>query len=237
MARYCIDGLRSEIRQALQVTSRTRGQLDGFEGLGYSDKYARRTTRNECGVSVQNEVVRTIACRTYKNPALPIPFNTFAHTALVKKIKAAPSPNCDWLVYCYSDGALMPTADLLRDVIHRFNCLESKKITLASTTLIKHLALLACQQSRLSLNYRDTEMLTQVRIAELSGKSIKTWEASWAKRWKRLLSLIEQIDSEALDYVYESGRSGKNTRKHTDMLMSSRATAATGVQMATRMAV
>ncbi|GAA03204.1 bacteriophage antitermination protein Q [Photobacterium leiognathi] len=227
MIKYCIEGMRHEIRGALQIVSRTRGQLEGFEGVGYSAKYAHRP----------EQPIRTIACRTYKNPAVPLPFNAFEHTVLVKKIKASPTPFSDWLLYCYSDGASMPTADLLTDVIKRFNELETKKMTSASCRLIQHLALLACQQSRLKLNYRDSEMLTQSRIAELSGKSIKTWEASWSKRWKRLMSLLEQIDSEALDYVYERSSKGKATRRHTNVFMPYRSPTSTGAKMASRMAV
>lgn len=52
--RFNIEGLREEIRHALLILPRTRGQLEGFENNGCSRKYAKKP----------EQPIRTIACRT-----------------------------------------------------------------------------------------------------------------------------------------------------------------------------
>lgn len=231
MARFNTEGLREEIRHALMTQPRTRGQLDGFEAVGYDAIYALKPKHEECnGVMVESEVVRTMACKSFKDPSLPVPFDAFRSARIAKAVKAAPEPCADWMLYCYGEGARLPTADLLQELIHQFMRSEPKAMRKDSKELVKHLALLACQQKRDQIEGRK-DVLPQTHIAKLAGKGQKAWEKFWAPRWNRLLQVLDNFDIEGLNHVYESGRRSKTAGRNPRLSLPFRVSAATGAKV------
>ena len=225
--RYSREGLREELRSALLVIPRTKGQLDGFESNGSSDaRFQRKNYRIEIGehgeelAKVLSPVVTTLACKKFKHSPMPLPADAFRHSKLVRDMNSAPEHIGDWLRFCYGEGAQCPTKVLLSVLLAYFYEDESKSLSDDSKDLIKHLALLACMQKRDALNTNRMQ-LTQVEIAKLAGKKQKAWEKTWAKRWNRLIDILNQFDKEGLDHVYERGRSRKTTRSHAEVLMQS----------------
>ncbi|WP_031410636.1 bacteriophage antitermination protein Q [Vibrio parahaemolyticus] len=225
--RYNKEGIREELRQALLVVPRTRGQLDGFEMNGCSDaRFQRKNYRIEIGehgeelAKVLSPVVTTLACKKFKRSPMPLSSEAFRHSRLVRDMNSAPEHIGAWLRFCYSEGAQCPTKVLLSVLLASFYEDESKSLSDDSKDLIKHLALLACMQKRDALNGCYMQ-LTQTRIAELAGKKQKAWEKTWAKRWNRLIDILNQFDKEGLDHVYERGCSRKATRRNANMLVQS----------------
>lgn len=223
--RYNKEGLREEIRQALLVVPRTKGQLEGFENNGGSNsKYQTRPTReivvgvdgNETTRRINAQPITTLACRTFKKSPMPLPPQAFKFTQLVRAMNKARACVRDWLRYCYSDGAQLPSRDLLVELLEQFNNQEERSLRGASSELIKHLALLACQQKRDETN-SGTTLLTQTKIAKLAGKSESAWNKRWSCRWNRLLRILNQFDQEGLDHVYEWGRCKKTTRRNANV--------------------
>lgn len=225
--KYNEEGLREELRSALLVISKTRGQLEGFDSTGISHSRFHRSgfhsvfdeNGNELA-KVKSPVVTTLACKQFKRSHMPLSPQAFQYAKLVRDMNSAEEHLGDWLRFCYSEGAQCPTAVLLQALLDEFYVNESKSLGVKSKKLIKHLALLACLQKRDALN-ACRDQLTQVEIARLSDKQSKAWEKSWAKRWKRLLDILSRFDKEGLDHVHERGRSRKAARKHTNMLVQS----------------
>ncbi|EOD9110336.1 bacteriophage antitermination protein Q [Vibrio parahaemolyticus] len=217
---YNKEGLREELRQALLVVPRTRGQLEGFENNGYDSKYGRSPTHEiEIGggsIKVKAEVVRTLACKTFKKSPMPLPPQAFKFTKLVRAMNNARTCVAEWLRYCYSDGAQLPSREFLVELLAQFSEQEERALRGSSAELIKHLALLACQQKRDQIN-AGKDLLPQTKIAQLAGKSAAAWNKRWACRWNRLLRIIESFDQEGLDHVYEWGRRDKATRRNGNM--------------------
>lgn len=225
--KYHIEGLREEIRLALLVVPKTRGQLDGFENTGCKDaKFAKtphRDITNENGdriISVKSEVVRTIACRQFKRSPMPLAPNAFKQCKLVRVMNKAPEHVSDWLKYCYGEGPALPTKTLLLQLLEEFNREEPKGVAASSKELIKKLALLACQQKRDAIN-TEKKLFTQSEVAHMAGKSQKTWEKTWAKRWNRFSDVLDKFDEQGLNHVYESQRREKSTRKHANVPVQS----------------
>ncbi|MCY9805500.1 bacteriophage antitermination protein Q [Vibrio scophthalmi] len=225
--KYNEEGLREELRSALLVIPRTKGQLDGFENNGSSDaRFQRSSYRTEVGengeelAKVKPQVVTTLACKQFKRSPMPLPPQAFKHAKLVHDMNSAPEHIGDWLRFCYSEGAQCPTKVLLSVLLAFFYEEESKSLSDDSKDLIQHLALLACMQKRDALNASRMQ-LTQVEIAKLAEKKQKAWEKSWAKRWNRLIDILNRFDKEGLDHVHERGRSRKATRRHADVPMQS----------------
>ncbi|MEE7832253.1 bacteriophage antitermination protein Q [Vibrio parahaemolyticus] len=237
---YNQEGLREELRQALLVVPRTRGQLDGFENNGYSSKYGRSPTHEiEIGggsIKVKAEVVRTLACKTFKQSPMPLPPQAFKFTKLVRVMNSARPCVAEWLRYCYSDGAQLPSREFLVELLTQFAEQEERALRGSSAELIKHLALLACQQKRDQIN-AGKDMLTQTKIAQLAGKSTAAWNKRWSCRWNRLLRIIELFDQEGLDHVYECGRRDKATRRNGNVPLQRRLRSAARNEMVTRVAI
>lgn len=241
--RFNVEGLREEIRNALLVVPRTRGQLDGFENCGHSDarfsSKSQREITNEDGIkiaAVAAEVVKTIACKQFKQSPVPLPPQAFQYSKMVRAMHTSSEHVSDWLRYCYSDGAQLPTATLLQQLLDQFYADENQRMADKSKTLIKHLALLACQQKRLEIN-AGQNLLTQTRIAQLCGKTNSAWEKGWAKRWKRLMAILDGFDTEGLNHVHEQTKRQKSTRKHAVLLLQSVFKASTGAGLPTRVAL
>ena len=219
--RYNKEGLREELRQALLVVPRTRGQLEGFEDNCCDSKHRAPTREIEIGegsIKVKAEVVRTSPCKVFKTSPMPLPPQAFKFTRLVKAINTARTCLSDWLRYCYSDGPQLPSRELLLALLTQFALQEEKALRESSVKLIKHLALLACQQKRHQINI-GKDLLSQTKIAELAGKSESSWNKRWSGRWKRLLLILEKFDNEGLDHVCERGRREKAAKRHSNMLM------------------
>ncbi len=237
---YNQEGLREELRQALLVVPRTRGQLDGFENNGYSSKYGRSPTHEiEIGggsIKVKAEVVRTLACKTFKQSPMPLPPQAFKFTKLVRVMNSARPCVAEWLRYCYSDGAQLPSREFLVELLTQFAEQEERALRGSSAELIKHLALLACQQKRDQIN-AGKDMLPQTKIAQLAGKSTAAWNKRWSCRWNRLLRIIELFDQEGLDHVYECGRRDKATRRNGNVPLQRRLRSAARNEMVTRVAI
>lgn len=225
--RYNTEGLREEIRQALLVVPRTKGQLEGFESNGSSNaKYQTKPTReivvgvdskgNETTTRINAQPITTLACRVFKTSPMPLPPQAFRFTKLVRGINNARACVAEWLRYCYSDGAQLPSREFLIELLAQFHAQEERALRGSSAELIKHLALLACQQKRDHIN-AGKDLLPQTKIALLSGKSEAAWNKRWACRWNRLLRIIESFDTEGLDHVYEWSRRSKATRRNGDM--------------------
>ena len=224
MIKFNAEGLREELRSALLVVPRTKGQLEGF-GISDEKYHCLRylTIIGENGeelAQVEAPVVTTLSCKQFKHSPMPLPDSAFDDAVLVRDMHSASEHISDWLRFCYSDGAQCPTKVLLSFLLARFYAHESKKISEESKELIKNLALLATLQQRDALNARSNQ-LTQVEIAKLSNKSPKAWEKTWAKRWKRLLTILDTFDREGLEHVYERESSREAAKKHGDMLMQS----------------
>ncbi|HAS6258262.1 bacteriophage antitermination protein Q [Vibrio vulnificus] len=227
--KYQVEGLREELREALLIVPRTRGQLDGHDGIGSSDSrflrssyYEIKDENNNTLANVKSPVVTTLACKQFKQSPCPLPPQAFRYTRLIRDMNTNPEPISDWLKYCYGDNKPlppMPTKALLVELLARFYEWESKGLSDDSKTLIKHLALVACQQHKEHIN-GGTLILTQVQIAEMAGKKNSAWKKSWAKRWSRLLEILADFDREGLDHVYECRRSRKTTRGHANMPVS-----------------
>ena len=220
---YNEEGLREELRSALLVIPRTKDQLDGFENNGISDaRYQRSSYRTEVGengevlAKVKPQSITTLACKQFKRSPMPLPPQAFKYAKVVRDINSADEHLADWLKYCYSDGAQVPSKILLSVLLKYFYESESKSLSRESKDLIKHLALLACMQKRDALNANRMQ-LAQSQIAEKAGKKQKAWEKSWAKRWNRLLDILNRFDKEGLDHVYERGRSRKAARRNADL--------------------
>ena len=227
MIKFNAEGLREELRSALLVLPRTKGQLDGTEVYVNSDERFKRSKQRiivgENGeelARVKAPVVTTLACKQFKRSPMPLPDSAFDDAALVRDMNSASEHISDWLRFCYSDGAQCPTKVLLSILLARFYTHESKKVSEESKELIKKLALLATLQKRDALNARSNQ-LKQVEIAKLSKRSTKAWEKTWSKRWKRLLNILDTFDREGLEHVYERGSSRKAAKKHGDMFMQS----------------
>ena len=225
--KYNEEGLREELRSALLVIPRTKGQLDGFENNGSSDARFQRTSqreiKNEDGrvlAKIKAPVVTTLACKQFKQSPMPLSHQAFRHTQLVRDMSSAQEHIGDWLRFCYSEGAQCPTAVLLGSLLDCFYQEESRNLGKESKKLIQHLALLACMLKRDALNANRMQ-LTQAEIAEKAGKKQKAWEKSWAKRWNRLIDILNRFDKEGLDHVHERGRSRKAARRHADVPMQS----------------
>lgn len=196
--KYNEERLREELRAALLVVPKTRGQLDGF---GSSSSGSQMKGSN-------GPVVTTLPCRTFKQASVPLPPHAFLYAKLIREMNTNHEPIADWLRYCYSEGAQLPTATLLQALLDVFYEEETKALGAKSRALIKNLALLACQQKRDALN-ACTAQISQVRIAEYAGKKPSAWKESWSKRWNRLLNILSQFDKEGLDHVHESRRRKK----------------------------
>ncbi len=231
--RYNEEGLREELRSALLVIPRTKGQLDGFENNGSSNaRFQRASYRVEIGengeelAKVKSQVVTTLACKQFKQSPMPLPPQAFKHAKLVHDMNSAPEHIGDWLRFCYSEGAQCPTTVLLSSLLTAFYKEESRNLSDDSKELIKHLALLACMQKRDALN-ACCRQLTQVEIARLSGKKQKAWEKTWAKRWNRLIDILNQFDKEGLNHVHERGRARKTSRRYANVPVQSVLRAAT----------
>ena len=227
MHKYNQEGLREEIREALLVIPRTRGQLDGFENNGYSEtKYShapyRHVTNDNGDIigKVKAEVITTLACRQFKRSPMPLCPQAFRHSKLVHDMNSSSEHIGDWLRFCYSEGAALPTKALLEALLDVFYQGESGRVNASSKELIKHLALLACMQKRMAIN-TEKALLTQTKVAELAGKSQKSWEKTWAKRWSRFHVVLERFDTEGLNHVYESQRRRKTTRRDGNMPVQS----------------
>ncbi|EJB8454893.1 hypothetical protein MW332_004741 [Vibrio parahaemolyticus] len=225
--RYNKEGIREELRRALFVVPRTRGLLEGFEMNGCSDaRFQRINYRIEIGehgeelAKIQSPVVTTLPCKKFKHSPMPLPADAFRHSRLVRDMNSAPEHIGDWLRFCYDLSVQCPTAVLLKKLLDSFYQQESSHLGSESQSLVKNLALLACMQKRDELNACCMQ-LTQTRIAELAGKKQKAWEKTWAKRWNRLIDILNQFDTEGLDHVYERGRSRKTTRRHANVPMQS----------------
>lgn len=227
--RYNKEGLREELRSALLVVPRTKGQLEGFDSCGSSDSRFQKTRAGA-------QPIRTLACRTFKTSPMPLAPQAFKFTKLVRAMNTAKKYVSDWLRYCYSDGARLPTADLLKSVLADFYAQEPRTLQGSSVELVKHLSLLACQQKRHQLNV-GSNLITQVDIAKLAGKSESTWNKHWAARWERLLNILDGFDSEGLDHVYEWGRCRKVTRQYADMPVQRGVQLRAGNEMASRLAL
>ncbi|MFV0576088.1 MAG: bacteriophage antitermination protein Q [Vibrio sp.] len=224
--RYNKEGLREELRDALLVIPRSRGQLDGFENNGISNRsFQRMSTTDICDeegtvvFKIKNEVIRTIACKQFKQSPMPLAPHAFKQAQLIRDMNSQDQHRSDWLKYCYSEGPVLPTQDLIKALLDDFYLNEVKGLTTASKTLIKHLALLACQQKRDEINGK--KLLTQAYIAQLSNKKLSAWEKSWSERWRRLLSILERYDNQGLDHVYESYRSRKAARRNDNVSVQS----------------
>ncbi|EHR5466047.1 hypothetical protein KUM02_004596 [Vibrio parahaemolyticus] len=221
------EGLREELREALLVVPRTRGQLDGFENSGCSNsRFTRHSYHDVIGengrkiASVRSQVVTTLACRKFKQSPCPLPPKAFVYARLLRDMNSNPEHISDWLRYCYSEGAKMPTKTLLLALLDEFYQQESKNLGKESKKLIAHLALVACQQKRERIN-GGTMLLTQAVIAEKSGKKLSAWEKSWAKRWTRLLDILGTFDQKGLEHVHECRRRAKATRRNADLPVQS----------------
>lgn len=234
---YNKEGLREELRQALLVVPRTRGQLEGFENNGYDSKYAKTPMREEInGVKVQAQVVTVLACKTFKKSPMPLPSQAFAFTRLVRAMNEAGECEAQWLRYCYSDGAQLPSVDFLLALLAQFRQEEPRTLRGKSAELIKHLALLACQQKRDEIN-AGKDRLPQTQIAQLAGMTKSAWDKNWSCRWKRLLRIIETFDQEGLNRVYEYGRRAKAARRHRNVPVQCCLKAGTGSEVVARVAV
>lgn len=221
--RYNVEGLREEIREALITAPRTRGQLDGIESNGISDrrlqKKGKRVIMDDNGnelAHIDAEVVTTLACRRYNTSIDPISFDAFRSSRLIRDIRSNRCHVADWLLYCYDEQPRMPSVELLTSLLEQFYEAEKRKLGDESRNLIKHMALLACQQKRIEKN-ANQGLLSQTQIAKYAGKNPKSWEKSWSARWKRLLSVLDRFDEEGLNHVYQSGRSRQVARQHTNM--------------------
>ena len=238
--KYNKEGLREELRQALLVVPRTRGQLDGFENNGYDSKYSRAPTHEiEIGgefIKVKSEVVRTLACKTFKQSPMPLPPQAFKFTKLVRAMNHARTCVAEWLRYCYSDGAQLPSREFLVELLAQFSEQEERALRGSSAELIKHLALLACQQEREKINV-GKNLLTQTKIAQLAGKSEAAWNKRWSCRWNRLLQIIESFDQEGLDHVYEWGRREKATKRNGYMSLQRSLRSSERNEMVARVAI
>lgn len=241
--KYNEEGLREELRAAFLVVPKTRGQLDGFENYGYSDNKLSRSSVREitneegaCLAKVKASVVTTLPCKSFKQSPVPLPPQAFLYVRLMRDMNTNEEHISDWLRYCYSEGAQLPTAVLLQALLDEFYKDEPNIKSAKSKELIKHLALLACQQKREALN-AGKNLLPQTRIAELAGKKPSAWEMSWAKRWKHLLQILSRFDKEGLDHVHERRRREKATRRHGNVPMQRSIQSTAGNEMVTRMAV
>lgn len=212
--KYIAEGLREELRAALLVVPRTRGQLEGFEdNAAGQQKYLSKPYR---------EVVTTLACRTFKKSVVPLPAQAYRYRRLVKLLNTAPISSGLWLNYSYSYVERSPSELIIAEILHEFYIKNTGRLNKESVELMSQLAILACQQfcSRLNSN---TEQLTQVEIAKLSNKNIKAWEKSWASRWNSLLLIVETIDTRGLDHVYQRRSSKKSyptTSQHVCVTLS-----------------
>lgn len=240
MHKYNEEGLREEIREALLITPRTRGQLDGFENNACEAKFSRVSYRaitndsGDCIANIKADVIRTLACRTFKRSPMPLSHHAFRFSKLVHTMNTANEHVSNWLRFCYSEGAQVPTACLLQTLLDEFYKGETGKVSAKSKELIKHLALLACYQRKLAIN-TEKALLTQIKVAELSGKSIKAWEKTWAKRWSRFHTVLNAFDKEGLDHVYESNRRRKTAGRDANVLVQSVLQIRARDPMATRM--
>ncbi|MCL9783641.1 bacteriophage antitermination protein Q [Vibrio sp. S4M6] len=226
--KYNKEGMREELRHALLVVPRTRGQLDGFENNGYSNSnYSRSSYREvtnetgDCITKVKAEVVRTLACKQFKQSPMPLCQQAFKHAKMLRDVHSTQEHVSDWLKYCYSEGAQVPTKALVTFILDSFYQMETTRLAGKTRKLIEHLAHLACTQKRSEIEGNKSRLLSQSRIAEYSGKTQSEWEKRWAKRWKRLLAIIDSFDQEGLDHVYECGRSRKTTTRNADLLVQS----------------
>lgn len=225
--KYNEEGLREELRLALLVIPKSKGQLEGFENNGNSDARFQRkgfhAVLSDEGrelAKVQTPVVTTLACKQFKQSPMPLCPQAFKHSKLVRTMNSAPEHIGDWLRFCYSEGAQCPTPVLLQTLLDAFYEQESRSLGRDSQTLVKHLATLACMQKRDALNACRMQ-LTQVQVAQLSGKKQKAWEKSWAKRWQRLNRILDDFDKDGLDYVHERGRREKTSRGYARMPLQS----------------
>ena len=189
--RFYAEGLREELRSALLVVPRTRGQLEGFENLAEGQKKflsrpqreivaAKDADGNDIIIKVNAQPITTLACKTFKKAHLPLPPSAYRHLRLVKLINQAPHTANDWLNYCYSDECRTPSPVLIFEVLRLFYSQETSKLKSDSIELINTLAVLACQQYRIKVNAEQNQ-LTQLDIAKMCNKSQKAWEKNMVK--------------------------------------------------------
>lgn len=239
--KYNVEGLREELRWALLVVPRTRGQLEGFEdNAAGQQKYLSKPQReivvgvdaegNETVKRVAAQAITTLACRTFKKSAIPLPFNAYAQRRIVQKANAAPHSSGQWLSYCYGDNDSMPPQLVALEVAHEFNKQCSERLTRQSSEFIYSLALLACQQVRCEINDNQS-LLTQVEIAALCGKSIKAWEKTWSSRWNDIKNIVNKIDIRGLDHVHERSSRIRFTQRHANVPMQHRVQLTTRTEM------
>lgn len=214
--RYHLEGLREEIRQCLLAVPRSRGGDGMVEASNRFNEKPFHTIQVDANTVIRTpaEPVRTLACKQFKTSSMPLPPWAFSQKKLVKIVKA--SSQGSWLMYCYSEGAQLPRRELLEELLHQFMRQEEKVLRGSSAELVKHLALLACQQKRDALN-ANTRQLLQTEIAALAKKTTKAWEKTWAVRWRRLLTILEKFDKEGLDDVYQRSRKGKAATRHANV--------------------
>lgn len=239
--RYNAEGLREELRWALLVVPRTRGQLEGFEdNAAGQQKYLSKPQRdivvgvdadgNETVKRVAAQAVTTLACRTFKKSAIPLPFSAYAQRRLVQNANTAPHSSGQWLSYCYGDNDIMPPQLVALEVAYEFNKQSTRRLTRQSNELTYPLALLACQQVRCEINGNQS-LLTQVEIAALCGKSIKAWEKTWSSRWNEIKNIVNQIDIRGLGHVYERTSRIRFAQRHANVPMQHRTQLTTGTEM------
>ncbi|WP_392895071.1 bacteriophage antitermination protein Q [Serratia ureilytica] len=127
-----------------------------------------------------------------------------------RAINSLEEPLQAWIRYCYGDYRHRNEQfKVVPYIWEQFSKLCASRISNKVKHRLQGLTLLAVQTVA-SMIKGFPKDYTHTQLAELSGVSKSTWSETYSGHWNKLISLVEELDSEALHLVAEKRISSRS---------------------------
>lgn len=202
LRRQTLYAIREELRQALNIETLTRGQLD-FDASMITNTHKRKSTvDSESGEKVYLDPVRGCQSQGFKNSSCPLPSNIFFLSRITQEVNRMPVERNAMAYFTYSDSSAWENTEITaQSVWRRFLDLQVKPLREKKRETLKKMIFLAMQNWR-SQTLHEKELHGPVRVRELIGINEHHWCRDWLPHWRLMHEILDGFDNKILMEVY-----------------------------------
>lgn len=212
-----LEYVRGAVSLALaDIHGQSKGQLAAFEGSAMirTTRFKRQKVRTvvleKRRVCPITDPMHCPETRTRKKPFPLIEELTYCTSSWRRAISVLDTHQEAWLRYCYGDYNYHDKQlQVVPYVWEQFSKLCASRVSNKVKHRLQGLTLLAVQAVASRIKGFPKEY-THTQLAELSGVSKSTWSETYSGHWNKLISLVEELDAEALHLVAEKRISSRS---------------------------
>lgn len=211
------ESIRREIRLAFHAEKEPNRNMipDNLAEGGASQPVK---IKDEDGVVIgQREITHAVATRPKGKSSCPLHDDAFAHARIVRSVNALPDHHKAAVFFCYvGNGTEWESVEMLANYVwarlsvfidgwQRFNTSKLKPAKVQKLKALVFNAILHFREGAANCK----KLYTLQILAGLMGISDANWRRDWAPFWNQMLTILTDLDAQALSIVGRESRARK----------------------------